>query len=134
MIKKTIKKLTPFLRYSGASTISFTLDLLIFWLLTSYTSINYMVALCMSYTANIMLNFTLCYFFVFHTPFHWVKAFIRHYSSSLINLFFQQIGMYVVLSHTTQQHMIAARVGIAALTFIINYFFVKYVAFKGKRS
>lgn len=115
-------------RYMCVGACSMTVDLMVFSLLIK-NHIWYQQALCISFVIGVFINFCLCSYFIFTLKGSWWRACLKHYAAQITGLMSNQIGLAFLVSICGIEHIIIARIGVQAVTFLINFTLIKAFVF-----
>lgn len=116
-------------KYMLVSTTTFCLDLVLFNFLIYGLSFDYRLALLISFTWSILVNFLLCDKFVFQRtlPVQW--ALMRHYIAHSSSFAIQMSLLMVFVSFFHLSNLTVLRMIIASCTFLLNFFIGKKITF-----
>lgn len=116
-------------KYMLVSTTTFCLDLVLFNFLMYALLFDYRLALLISFTWSIFINFLLCDKFVFHRtlPIKW--ALMRHYIAHSSSFTLQMSLLTVFVSFFHMSNLTLLRIAIASCTFLLNFFIGKKITF-----
>ena len=116
-------------KYILVSTTTFCLDLALFNFFIYWLSFDYRLALLISFTWSIFVNFLLCDRFVFHRTLPMQSALMRHYIAYSSSFALQMSLLTVLVSLFNMTNLTLARICISSCTFLLNFFIGKKITF-----
>lgn len=119
--------IAQFIRFCGAGLCGFAIDVGIFTLLINY-GLSAFIALCISYPCGMLVNFFLCWQFVFATQCTVLKAFSRYVAVALLVFAANQCVLPIMIGYFPAEPSLA-RMSAAGVISFAQYFALKIVAF-----
>ncbi len=124
------RSIIRFLKYSVVGTSTFSVDLMLLYVLTDVLLVNYVIATGLAFVLAVSINYALSRRYVFKGSLRNLKeGYLNFLVIASIGLLIVMGGMYILVSLFSFNYLIS-RIGIAAVTGFWNYLLNLFVNFK----
>lgn len=122
-----------FWRYIVVGGFATSIDIMIFFLLTTVFAVPRYPAFFISFPCGVLVNFILCNKYVFkERVLSLWRSLIRHYAASITGFFMQLLLFFVIVTIFESLSLVIARLFAATCTFIVNFLVIKKFVFGHK--
>jgi putative flippase GtrA len=130
---KTDKTLIQFLKYILAGGLAAVVDIGFFMFLVKIFSLDYRIAVFLSFTFGTITNFLISNAFIFNreTLSFWTAGF-RHYISSLGGLAANEAVLILLVETIKFDNLFFSKLIATGAAFLVNFTLIKYFAFNSR--
>lgn len=96
MIARVLKRYNKFIKYSLIGVTSASLDFLVFYLLNTYTSINYLIINVISISCGITNSFFLNAKLNFKVHDRYLKRYLKFYTVGILGIIVSNVTLYIL--------------------------------------
>ena len=132
-IRQLIVRFRELIVYCVIGATGAGLDILIFMLLTSCTTLHYQLANVISVSCGIIDSFLLNYFFNFNVKNRFLLRFLSFYAVCLFGMFLQMVMLFLLIEKAGMANFWAKFFALCVIT-VVQFCLNKFITFRKRRS